>query len=206
MDSEDSRLSPAASSLSFSRTTSHTHRQKGTLLSRLTQQFSRVAKPHKEIEWPVKRNKLNKIIYEQKDKHLTCPYRLELDGGLKGSNPKLTLHIHPYGQEGDRNCNITLEVGIEIPTQPNTQRLDSHAEVEVNVKAEDAERKVVFGRRTVRESIRLNYFYLKGFVSHQELKQSHSNQILFTISANLIKCRLTKSDSNQNVRTNNGSQ
>ena len=179
-------MSPTASPASSLRQTNHTHKQKGTIFSRLTQQLSRVAKPHKEIEWPVKRSKLDKIIYEKKDKVLTCAIKLELDGGLKGSNPKLTLHVHPYGREEDCNQNMTMEVGLEIPTQPSAPRLDSRAEVEVNVQAEDGERKVVFGKRTVRESTRLNYFYLKGFVSHHDLKQSHCTQVVFTITANLI--------------------
>lgn len=162
------------------------HKAKESLLSRLTQQFSRTVHPHKEIEWPIKRIKLSKIIYEQADKYLTCPYKLELDGGLGASNPKLTLHVHPFGREEDSNQSVTLEVSIEIPTRPKAQRLDSRAEVEVNVRAEDRERKVVFGKRTVRESVRLNYFFIRGFVSHQELKQSCSESVVIIISANLI--------------------
>ena len=190
INSEDSRFSPTGiPSAKFKAPSSNikTNKQKDTFLSRLTQQFSRVLRPHKEIEWPIKRNKLNRIIYEQSDKSLTCPYKLELDGGLGVSNPKLTLYVHPYGCEDDCNVSVTLEVGIEISSRPKkAQRLDSRAEVEVRVRADDRERKVTFGNRVARESVRLNYFFIKGFLSHQELKQSHSEHIVIIISANLI--------------------
>lgn len=186
LNSEDTHFSPS-NSLTKSRGASlRPHKRKETLLSRLTQQFSRVVRPHKEIEWPIRRSKLNKIIYEQTDKYLTCPYKMELDGGLGNSNPKLTLYVHPYGREEDVNRSVTLEVGIEISSRPKTQRLDSRAEVEVSVKAEDKERKVEFGKRLVRESLRLNYFFIRGFMSHQELKLSHSETIVIVISTNLI--------------------
>lgn len=199
LTSEDNlnHLSPAGSltfkapKASFSNSTSSSsslkpHKRKETFLSKLSQQLSRVVRPNKEIEWPVKRSKLNKIIYEQTDKYLTCPYKMELDGGLASSNPKLSLHVHPYGKEEDSNCSVTLEVGLEISTHPKAQRLDSRAEVEVNVRAEDGERKARFGKRVVRESVRLNYFFVKGFISHQELKKSHTDSVVFIISANLI--------------------
>lgn len=163
------------------------HKQKENFLSRLAMPFLKVARPHKEIEWKIKRSKLSKIIYEQTGKFLTCPYKLELDGGFgAASNPRLTLYIHPYGREDDTNINVTLEVGIEISTRPKAQRLDSRAEVEVNVRAEDREKMVVFGQRVVQESVRLNYFYIKGFFRHQDLKKSHSEHILVIFSANLI--------------------
>ena len=135
----------------------------------------------------IKRSKVNKVVYEQTDKFLTCPYRLELDGGLGSSNPKLTLYVHPYGLEEDSNESVTCEVRIEMPSRPCVQRLHSQAEVEVNIKAETKEKKEVLGRqRVVRESVRLNYFFVKGFISHQSLKQSHSDYIIITVSANLI--------------------
>lgn len=189
LSSEDSRFSPTSTLTAKSRSSTtnlRANRQKETLLARLTQQFSRVVRPHKEIEWQIKRNKLSKIIYDHSDKFLTCPYKLELDGGLGTSNPKLTLYVHPYGCEDDCNVSITLEVRIEISTRPKAQRLDSRAEVEVNVRAEDREGRTVFGSRIVRESVRLNYFFIKGFLSHQELKLSHSDDIVILISANLV--------------------
>lgn len=190
LNSEDSRFSPTGATSAKPKgscSNIRTNKSKDTFLSRLTQQFLKVARPHKEIEWQIKRNKLNRIIYEQSDKFLTCPYKLELDGGLGASNPKLTLYVHPYGCEDDCNISITLEVGIEISARPKkAQRLDSRAEVEVRVRVEDRERNVTFGNRVVRESVRLNYFFIKGFLSHQELKQSHSEHVVINISANLI--------------------
>lgn len=189
LNSDDSRFSPTSTLSARSKTSNtnlRTNRQKETFLSRLTQQFSRVVRPHKEIEWQIKRSKLNKIIYEQSDKFLTCPYKLELEGGLGASNPKLTLYVHPYGCEDDCNVSITLEVGIEISTRPKAQRLDSRAEVEVGVRAENRETMAVLGKRLVKESARLNYFFIKGFLSHQELKLSHCEYIVIIVSANLI--------------------
>lgn len=174
-----------SSSSSSSNLKPHVHRTKETLLSRLTQQFSRVLRPHKEIEWQVKRSKLNKIIYEQTDKFLTCPYKVELDGGKGVSNPKLTLYVHPYGIEEDSNENITLEISIETPTRPKSQRMDSRAEVEVKVRAEDGQKKIMIRQRAIRESLRLNYFLIKGFVSHEVLKHSHSDHVAIIFSASL---------------------
>ena len=189
LNSDDTHLSPSNTLNEVRGSSTNTlkpHKRKETFLSRLTQQFSRVVRPHKEIEWPIKRSKLNKIVYEQTDKYLTCPYRMELDGGLGNSNPKLTLYVHPYGKEEDINRSVTLEVGIEMSSRPKTQRLDSRAEVEVRVRAEDKERKAEFGSRVARESIRSNYFFVRGFISHQDLKQSHSETVVIIISANLI--------------------
>ena len=162
-------------------------RRKETLLTKLTLQFSRVVKPRKEIEWHIKRSKLNKVIYEQTDKYMTCPFKMELDSGSGGSHPKLILYVHPYGVEEDSNKNVTLEVAIEVAARPKIQRLHSSAEVEVRVRAEDKDKKEVFGKcRTVRESMRFKYFFIKGFIGHHELKQSHSDYVVFIISANLI--------------------
>lgn len=195
-ENHSSPTSTITSSSTTSRSKAHSsslskpHKQRGdNLFSRLASPFQKVARPHKEIEWKIKRSKLSKIIYEQTSgKFLTCPYKLELDGGYGASNPRLTLYIHPYGREDDTNLSVTLEVGIEVSTRgPKAQRLDSRAEVEVNVRAEDRrEKTVVFGQRVVRESARLNYFYIKGFFRHQDLKRSHSEHILVIFSANLI--------------------
>lgn len=182
LNSDDSRFSPTST---LSAKSNKHHKHKETFLSRLTQQFSKVARPHKEIEWQIKRSKLNKIIYEQSDKFLTCPYKLELEGGSGVSNPKITLYVHPYGIEDDCNVNVTLEVGIEVPTRPRAQRPDSRAQVEVSVRAEDRDAKVVLGKNLVKESVRLKYFLIKCFIDHQELKSSHSEHIFLTISANL---------------------
>lgn len=189
LNSEDSQFSPTNTLAGRSKNSSSApkfQRHKEKFLSRLTQQFSRVVRPHKEIEWQIKRSKLNKIIYEQVDKFLTCPYKLELDGGLGASNPKLTLHVHPYGREDDTNVNMTLEVGIEISTRPKAQRLDSRAEVEVKLRAEDKETGRIFGSKEVQESVRLNYFFIKGFLSHQDLKLSHCEHVVIIVSATLI--------------------
>ncbi len=105
---------------------------------------------------------------------------------MGASNPRLTLYVHPYGREEDSNENVTLEVGMDIISRPKGQRIDSRAKVEVNIKAGDKEKRIMFGERVVRESIRLNYFFIKGFISHQDLKQSHSEYIIITISASLI--------------------
>lgn len=116
---------------------------------------------------------------------MTCPYKLELDGGLGGSNPKLTFHVHPYGLEEDANRNVTLEVGVEIPSRPKDQRLPSHAVVRVEVRAEDKDKKELFGEAVVQESARISYFFIKSFISHDRLKQSRCTDIVFTLSADL---------------------
>lgn len=162
----------------------HTQKKKETLISRL----KGVVRHEDQLKWSIKREKLQKIIYkQQRDKHLTCSSKVELEAGPGTPKPKLVLCLHPYGLEEDANTSVTLEVRIETSarSKPLVQQLDSRAEVEVSVRAEDREG-VELGRRCVTQSARFNYFLVRGFINHQLLKQSHSETVVVTCSAKLV--------------------
>lgn len=150
--------------------------------TRFTNYFSKIVKPRYVMEWSVKRSKLNKLVYSQTDKYLKCDYKLELDAGLGGCNPKAAICIHPYGREEDQNKYVTLEVRLETTNRSKCLTMHSDSKVVVKTGAED-EDGIVLGRyRKVEESSRFRYFYIKGFISHQDLKLSHSDYIHIMIS------------------------
>ena len=111
------------------------------------------------ISWSVKREKLNKAIYEHKEnKTVECTEKLELDVGHGGNlNPKLTLILHPNGLEGDKGRHVTLEVHIDVSKK--APKHCSTAKVRFSVSAIDA--------KTVDKDVLLREFYIHEFISHE---------------------------------------
>ena len=148
---------------------------------------SRLYKPHEELVWRVKRDKLNKMIYKHKDKSIACSDKIELETDRVGPHPKLILRLHSYGIEEDQNENVTLEVRIERSKKTGSSSMHSLTEVEVCVRGEDVDGgRVIGGGRKVRESVRSSYFFIKRFISHQELKKSRSEYIEIRATAKLV--------------------
>ena len=98
---------------------------------------AKLVKPN-ELVWAIKRDKLNKYIYESKytKKSLQCKHKLELESGISnGPIPKLKLELHPYGLEEDRNENVTITVHVE---RPKHCKLHSSTEVRITLNTRDA--------------------------------------------------------------------
>ena len=153
---------------------------------------TKLIKPN-ELVWPIKRDKLNKYIYESKytKKSLQCKHKLELESGIRnGPIPKLKLELHPYGLEEDRNENVTITVHIE---RPKHCKLHSSTEVRITLSTRDAVSGEQIGEPcTKREPIRSSYFLVKKFVSHESIKRSRCDFVEVTVDACLV-------DSDQNV-------
>ena len=131
----------------------------------------------KELSWSVKRNKLNKAIYEHKEnKTIECTKKLELDVGHRSSlNPKLSLILHPYGLESDKRRYVSLEVRIDMSKK--APKLSSGAKVRFSVSATDVgENKQLF-ECTVEKDVLLREFYINKFISHEALRDSRSETI-----------------------------
>ena len=141
------------------------YRQSLQLLPRTT----KVLKPQHELEWKVNMHDINKLIYNHKHigKYLSCPTKITVESG-DGLKVVLQLRIHPFGVEEDENKNVTFEVVID---QPKKRRLHSEARLLVQVSAE-CEKQILCSPRKERKDANLSYFYIKGFISHEQLKNS----------------------------------
>lgn len=148
----------------------------------------RLIKQHQELLWQVKRDKLNKMIYKHKaNKYISCSDKIELESDHSGPHPKVTLNLCPYGAEEDQNENVTLKIVIEQSKKTGAGCLHSSTKVEVCVCAYDMEKDAVIGEEyRVQESVRSSFFFVKGFISHHELKKSHSEYIAIRAKAKLI--------------------
>ena len=146
---------------------------------------SKLVTPGQELIWQEKVEDINKLIYKSKyrGKYLTCPWKIEVDG--KGQpNPKLLLHLHPYGLEEDENRNVTFEVAIE---QPKRHRLHSTAKLSVQLSAEDDKHKRQLGKTyRATKDLKLSFFYIKGFISHEDLKQSRSDNVVIKVRVEML--------------------
>ena len=148
----------------------------------------KLVKPN-ELVWPVKRSKLNKYIYKKKTKLLTCKTNLEVmtDHG-SGPNPKICVQLHPFGVEEDANKSVTVKVSIELPRKC---QLHSETEIEFKVSAREIDSRASSSEAEIgplkirREQITRNFFYIKGFITHETLKDSLCDYVQVMISAKL---------------------
>ncbi len=138
-------------------------------------------------QWQLKRNVLNKAIYKHKaSKHFTCPEKLEVGAGSGGkANPRLIFKLYPYGLEDDTNTNPTLQVEIEVPKK--CPRLSDSTSIRLTVTAYDVrESTELSGERVVTKPANLRDFLIPAFITHDDLKNSHSDHIEIRASAKLL--------------------
>ena len=140
-----------------------------------------------QITWPVKRDKLNKCIYKHTSKLKTCKEKLELvpDRDNCGPLPKFTLQLHPYGSEEDENRHITAKVTIDFPKKC---RLLSKTKIEFEISAREDNSSTgrELGHKKTQEQVTQSFFYIKEFITHEELKKSHCNYIYVIAAVTLI--------------------
>ena len=147
----------------------------------------RLIEPNKLV-WPVKRDKLNKYIYKHKTKLLRCKLNLELVSEHEiGPSPKLFLQLHPYGAEEDSNKYITAKVSIES----KKCRLHSDTRIQFSISAREGADDPTSGAeigqlQEKQEQITQNFFYIKQFIDHQDLKNSTCNYVQVVALAKLI--------------------
>ena len=111
---------------------------------------------------------------------LTCKTKLELLPKFdKDSHPlpKLTLELHPYGSEEDANTAVTAKVTIEFP-----KKCRIHSERRINfciqAREDDGHSGSLIGPlQTRQEKITQNFFYVKGFIVHEDLKNSQCDYV-----------------------------
>ena len=134
----------------------------------------RLVEPNKLV-WPVKRDKLNKCIYKHKMKLLTCKVNLELVSDYdSGPIPKLSLQLHPYGTEEDGNKCITAKVSIELPKKC---RLHSDTRIEFQISAREDDTSSGREMKRWKEQITQKFFYVKEFITYQDLKNSQHKYV-----------------------------
>ena len=150
----------------------------GSKMSRLKKPLIRTRSKRlaRDLSWTVKRNKLNKAIYEHKEnKTIECTKKLELDVGHGSGNPKLSVILHPYGLEGDKRRHVTLEVHIDVSKK--APKLSSGAMIRFSVSASDTGENRQLIEVSVEKDVLLREFYVYEFISHEALKESRSETI-----------------------------
>ena len=139
-----------------------------------------------DIQWPLKRNDLNKIVYEHNtEKRLKCPEKLELEYAEAKANPKLAFRLYPYGLEEDYGKNATLEIKIKLPAK-KCPRLPTSAKVSLTVTAWDCKEERCLNSVTVEKPMNLRQFTIPEFITHAALKESRSDYIEIQAFAELI--------------------
>ena len=141
-----------------------------------------------QVIWPIKRDKLNKYIYKHTSKLKACKAKLELvpDQDNYGPLPKFVLQLHPYGSEEDSNKYITAKVTIE---RPKKCRLHSETKIEFQLSAQEDDPSTgreIGHKKAQQEQVTQSFFYIKEFISHEELKNSHCNLIYIIAAVALI--------------------
>ena len=141
-----------------------------------------------QVIWPVKRDKLNKYIYKYTSKRKACKAKLELvpHRDNYGPLPKFVLQLHPYGSEEDSNKYITAKVTIEFPKKC---RLLSRTKIEFQISAREDDPSTgreIGLKKTQQEQVTQSFFYIKEFISHEELKNSHCNHIYVIAAVRLM--------------------
>ena len=148
--------------------------------------FSR-SKPQDDLKWHVKRNTLNKAIYDHKErKCITCKKKLELYADCGGANPRLAFHLIPYGLEDDAGKSATLEIEVEISRKT---RMSMHSSTKIRLSVcvqEMKEGNLLAKHENIEQSIDVSRFFIPQFVTHECLKQSRCDQIEIQASAELI--------------------
>ena len=137
---------------------------------------------------------MNKYIYKKKTKLLTCKLSLDVtsdhSGSLCGPCPRVSIQLHPYGAEEDSNKCVSMKVSIELPKKC---QLHSETEIEFQVSARELQKDASILSEAVlgplqrrRELITRNFFYVKGFITHEALKNSNCDFVEVFVSAKLI--------------------
>lgn len=150
---------------------------------------AKLLKPN-ELMWPIKREKLNKYIYESKyaKKALQCKHKLELESRTGNGNGtqclKLRLEMHPYGLEEDQNENVTITVHVE---RPKHCQLHSSTVIAITLNIREYDSGEIIGESfTKHESVRSSYFLIKEFISHEVIKKSGCNFLVLNVQASLV--------------------
>ena len=140
-----------------------------------------------EMQWLIKRNDLNKAIYEHKaGKFFTSPNKLDVDVGGK-ANPKFIFHLYPYGLEEDVGVNATLEVEIWYPKSKKYPRLPNAVNVYLSVTVWDCETGDCMSSCDAEVSMNLRRYTIQRFITHTALKESRSNYIEIQASSELLE-------------------
>ena len=138
-----------------------------------------------ELTWSVKRDELNKCIYKNQSKLLTCKPKLELECDQMSNSPKLILQLHPYGAEDDANEHVTVKVLIDLPKKC---RLHSETEIELTIGAMEDDNSTgtwIGPLRKKCEPITKSFFYVKKFISHLKLKNTSCKHVQIIAYTNL---------------------
>ena len=100
------------------------------------------------------------------------------------------VQLHPYGSEEDGNKFVTAKVTIEFPKKC---RLHSKRRIEFKISANEdyidgrSGSGVLIGRlKSQREKVTQNFFYVKQFINHDDLKNSQCEYIQVTASVELL--------------------
>ena len=103
-----------------------------------------------------------------------------------GPLPKLLLELHPYGTEEDANVAVTAKVTIEFPKKC---RLHSESNIDFHIRAmeDDALSGSEIGLLQIRkEKITTNFFLVKNFIVHEDLKKSQCEYVIVTAKVDLM--------------------
>ena len=126
------------------------------------------------LTWKVVREDLMKPVWRHEESRcITRPHKFELDAGLGKHNPKLSFILYPCGQFEDSGKCVTMAVRIstsdKCPPLPPTSKL--HLSLVVwDGGREGAE----VSRRHIAEKLNMSVFYIRGLITHNKLKESHS--------------------------------
>ena len=163
-------------------------KRRHSLFSKVIKPKPKLLKPN-ELVWPLKRDKINKCIYKHTSKMLTCKVKLELvplSSHDSGPLPKLSLELHPYGTEEDANLAVTAKVTIEFPKKC---RLHSERKIVFHIRAteDDALYGSEIGQpQAQQEKITSNFFLVKNFIVHDDLKKSQCEYVIVTAKVDLM--------------------
>lgn len=137
-----------------------------------------------ELAWSVKRDVLNKYIYKNQSKLLTCKPKLELESDQASNSPKLILQLYPYGAEDDANKHVTVKVLVDLPRKC---KLHSETEIELTIGAmeDDSTGAWIGPLKKKCEPITKSFFYVKKFISHLKLKNSSCKYVQIIAHTNL---------------------
>ena len=121
-------------------------------------------------------------------KRKTCKAKLELvpDQDNCGPLPKFTLQLHPYSCEKGGNKYITAKVIIEFPKKC---RLLSKTKIEFQISTREDDPSTgreIGHKKTQQEQVTQIFFYIKEFISHEELKNSHCSYVYVIAAVKLI--------------------
>ena len=134
------------------------------------------------IQWIIKRHKLNKAIYQHKETNtIECKKKIEVDIGLDSSlNPRLTLILHPYGLEADKEQNATLVVHIKASKKAPILKDSTVVKLLLNVKEGDANQELL-NEASCKINLNSRVYAWFGVISHEALRKSRSETILIEV-------------------------